>query len=140
MTDLAGCLKWMGDLERVLGRLDALPRRVAEKAAPAITAELQREFARGTDPYGRKWRKLATGKPSHLTESGRLRRGTRAAPLPGKRAGVRILLGHGRIGLYHQTGTRKMPARKILPERGMPSTWSAAINRAMREAVREAAR
>lgn len=139
MTDLAGCLKWMGDLERVLGRLDALPRKVAERAAPAITKELQREFARGTDPYGRKWKKLATGKPSYLTESGRLRRGTRAAPLPGKRAGVRILIG-APWGIYHQTGTRNMPARRILPQRGLPGTWSAAINRAMREAVREAAR
>ncbi len=139
MTDLAGCLKWMGDLERVLGRLDALPRKVAEKAAPAITKELQREFSRGADPYGRKWRKLATGKPSHLTESGRLRKGTRAAPLPGRRAGVRILLG-ARYAVYHQTGTQRMTARKILPERGMPREWSAAINRAMREAMREATR
>lgn len=139
MTDLAGCLKWMGDLERVLGRLDALPRKVAEKAAPAITKSLQQEFARGTDPYGRKWRKLATGKPSHLTESGRLRRGTRAAPLPGRRAGVRILLG-AKYAVFHQTGTRKMPARRILPQRGMPAEWSAAINRAMRDAVREATR
>ncbi len=137
MTDLAGCLKWMGDLERTLARLDVLPRRVAEKVAPLLTKELQREFSAGVDPYGRKWRKLATGKPSHLTESGRLRRGTRAAPLPGKRAGVRILLG-AKYAVYHQTGTARMPARRILPQRGMPQTWSAAINRAMREATREA--
>ncbi len=135
--DLSGCLKWMGDLERTLGRLDGLTRRVSVIAAPAITKELQREFSRGADPYGRKWRKLATGKPSHLTESGRLRRGTRAGPLPGRRAGVRILIG-APYAIYHQTGTSNMPARRILPQRGMPASWNVAIKRAMRQAFAEA--
>ncbi len=132
-------LRQMGRLSETLARLDALPRRVAEYAAPEITKALQKEFASGSDPYGRKWRKLATGKPSHLTESGRLRKGTRAAPLPGRRAGVRILLG-AKYAVYHQTGTQRMPARKILPERGMPATWSAAINRALQRVWREAQR
>ncbi len=132
-------LRQMGRLSETLARLDVLPRKVAELAAPEITKALQKEFAQGADPYGRKWRKLATGKPSRLTESGRLRRGTRAAPLPGRRAGVRILLG-ARYAVYHQTGTSRMPARKILPERGMPAAWNVAIKRALRRAWREAQR
>ena len=139
-SDLDECLKWMGNLERTLARLDMLPRRVATLAAPAITRALKRQFAQGTDPYGRKWKRLATGKPSHLTESGRLRRGTRASPLPGRRAGVRILLGHIPIPIYHQTGTVNMPARKILPERGMPRAWSEALKAAARKAMQEATR
>ena len=138
-SDLSQCLKWMGDLERTLARLDVLPRRVAEKAAPGLTKLLQRQFVQGANPYGRKWRKLATGAPSHLTESGRLRRGTRAAPLPGRRAGVRILLG-APYAIYHQTGTRHMPARKILPERGMPAAWAAVLRKAMKQAAAEALR
>jgi hypothetical protein len=137
--DLSQALQWMGRLEHTLARLDVLPRKVSEIAAPEITKALQREFAQGADPYGRKWRKLATGKPSHLTESGRLRRGTRAAPLPGRRAGVRILLG-AKYAVFHQTGTAHMPARKILPERGMPASWNVAINRAMRKAFAEVVR
>ncbi len=129
----------LGRLEAVLAKLDRLPRRVAEIAAPAITVELQREFTRGVDPHGRKWRKLATGKASHLEESGRLRRGTRASPLPGKRAGVRILFGsRAKIAGLHQVGTSRMPARRILPDKGMPASWSVALQRAHRLAFREA--
>ena len=137
MASLDDCLKWMGDLERTLARLDVVPRRVAELAAPGITRALQQEFARGVNPYGRKWRRLATGKPSHLTESGRLRAGSRAAPLRAGRAGVRILLG-APYAIFHQTGTRNMPARKLLPERGMPRAWAEALKKAARKAMREA--
>lgn len=126
-------------LQQVLVRLDQLPRRVAEIAAPAITVELQKEFSRGQDPHGRKWKKLATGKASHLEESGRLRRNTRAAPLPGGRRGVRILFGsRARIAALHQTGTSRMVARRILPDKGMPASWSMALQRAHRLAFREA--
>lgn len=139
MGNLADCLAKMGKLERTLAELDALPRRLSVAVSPTVTKELQKEFARGADPYGRKWRKLATGKPSHLTESGRLRKGTRAAPLPGRRAGVRILLG-AKYAVFHQTGTRIMPARKILPERGLPAAWRTAINREAARLARKAAR
>ena len=126
-------------LQAVLAKLDQLPRRVAEIAAPAITAELQKEFSRGQDPHGRKWKRLATGKASHLEESGRLRRSTRAAPLPGRRAGVRILFGsRSKIAAFHQVGTARMPARRILPDKGMPASWAMALKRAHRLAFREA--
>jgi phage gpG-like protein len=134
-------LAGLGRLQQTLARLDALPRRVAVIAAPAITRELQREFSQGRDPHGRKWRRLATGKPSHLEESGRLRRATRAAPLPGNRAGVRILFGsRATVAGFHQFGTATMPARRILPDKGMPASWKVAIERAHRQAFREARR
>ena len=120
-------------LQRVLVELDQLPRRVAVLAEPAITKALQKEFASGTDPHGRKWRKLSTGKPSHLPESGKLRKGTRAAPMPGGRKGLRIILG-AKYGAFHQTGTRRMPARRILPDKGMPASWRLAFERAHRQA------
>ena len=144
MADLDGCLKWMGKLSRTLAELDALPRKVAVSVAPTITRELQRQFKQGTDPYGRKWRRLANGKPSRLTETGKLKHGTRAGAMPGKRAGLRIIVGRmgdrGRNPIVHQTGTVNMPARKILPERGMPAAWRQAIKREMAKAVRRAAR
>jgi len=129
-------------LQRVLAQLDQLPRRTAELAAPAITRELQKEYAQGRDPHGRKWKRLArTGKASHLTETGRLRMGTRAAPMPGGRRGLRILFGaRARIAGFHQTGTRNMPARRILPDKGMPASWSMALARAYRQAFQQATR
>jgi phage gpG-like protein len=128
-------------LHRVLAQLDQLPRRVAEIAAPAITIELQKQFAQGRDPHGRKWRKLATGKASHLEESGKLRSKTRAAPMPGGRRGVRILFGsRARIAGFHQTGTKRMPARRILPDKGMPASWAMALTRAHRQAFQQIVR
>ena len=127
-------------LSRVLAQLDALPRRTAEIAAPMITRELQREYAQGRDAHGRKWKRLATGKPSHLTETSRLRAGTRAAPMPGNSRGVRIMFGsRARIATFHQLGTRTMPARRILPDRGMPASWKVALDRAHRQVFRQIA-
>jgi hypothetical protein len=132
-------LKAFGKLERTLGELDQLPRRLAAAVVPLVTKELQREFARGADPYGRKWTRLSTGKPSHLTKSTRLRTGTRAALMPGNSKGVRILFGsRARVASLHQSGTKHMPARKILPERGMPASWRMAITREMARLTREA--
>lgn len=128
-------------LSRVLAQLDQLPRRVAEIAAPAITAELQREFARGADAHGRKWKRLATGKPSHLTKSRKLRAGTRAAAMPGNSRGIRIMFGaRARIAAFHQLGTKNMPARRILPDQGMPASWRLALERAHRVAFGRIAR
>lgn len=124
MSNLAA----FGKLERTLAELDQFPRRLAIAIAPAITKEIQREFANGQDPYGTRWKKLKSGKPSKLTLSGKLRQGSKATPMTGGRAGLRILLG-ARYAVFHQTGTRKMPARKILPERGMPASWRMAIER-----------
>jgi phage gpG-like protein len=123
-------------LQRVLVEFDQLPRRVAMLAAPAITKALQKEFTSGNDPHGRKWKKLATGKPSHLTLSGKLRKGTRAALMPGGRKGLRIILG-AKYGSFHQTGTRTMPARRILPDKGMPASWRTALERAHREVFQQ---
>lgn len=134
-------LRAFDKLAKTLAELDTLPRRLSVAIAPVITRELQKQFAKGTDPYGRKWRRLATGKASHLTESGRLRSGTRAAPLPGNRAGVRILFGsRARVAGFHQSGTANMPSRKILPERGMPAAWRTAIMREVRRLEQQARR
>lgn len=124
-----------GKLERVLGELNDLPRRLAIAAAPGITKELKKEFSSGADPYGRRWKKLKSGKPSHLTKSRKLRNGTRAAPMPGNRKGIRIILG-AKYAIYHQTGTYKMPARKILPERGMPAAWRMILQREARNLLK----
>lgn len=131
----------LGHLQQVLDQLGTLPRRVSVAVAPDITRELQKEYAQGRDPHNRKWKKLATGRPSHLTETRKLRNQTRAAAMPGNRIGVRIMFGsRARIAAFHQAGTVRMVARRILPDRGMPPTWLSAIKRAYRTAYQEATR
>ncbi len=137
--NLSNCLAWMGKLERTIQELGRMPRKLSIAVAPQITTELRKQFDRGTDPYGRKWRKLSTGSPSYLTKTGRLKRGTKAMPMAGGRAGVRIVVG-APYGIFHQTGTANMPARRILPQQGMPASWRVAITREMRRLLKEAAR
>ena len=137
--NLAQALRSIGQLEQTLAELDVMPRKLAIDVAPKITRLLQRQFSRGTNPYGRRWAKLASGKPSHLTETGRLRDGTRAGPMPGGRAGVRVILG-ARYGYFHQTGTRHMPARRILPQMGMPADWREVFDASARKLAARARR
>lgn len=133
----------LGKLESVLSDLANVPRIVAEKAAPRISRLLKRQFSAGTDPYGRRWPKLATGAAAHLEETQRMRDGTKATPNIGGRAGIRIVVGamgkRRRNPIVHQTGAPRnnMPARKILPERGMPREWKEALDRSAREAYAE---
>lgn len=135
--DLSAALASMGRLEDAIDELIRLPRKLAVEVAPRLSRLLQREFSQGTNPYGRRWAKLATGRASHLTQTGRLRAGTRATPSPGGRAGVRVVVG-APYGAFHQTGTARMPARKILPDRGMPAAWRAAFETSARALARKA--
>lgn len=141
--NLAACLSSMGKLERMLDDLSQLPRKVAVEAAPQINALIQKQFAGGFDPYGRKWKGLAAStkkrgrKNPPLTASGKLKKGTKTSPLSGGRAGLRIVVGRS-YGIFHQTGTKHMPARKILPERGMPKTWSDILVQSAQKVARQA--
>ena len=137
--DLATALRSMGELDAVLDELIQVPRKIAVDVAPKITKLLQREFSQGVNPYGRRWARLSTGAPSHLRKTGKLARGTRAMPGIGGRAGIRVVVG-APYGAFHQTGTSNMPARKILPDRGMPSSWRTAFEMSARKLAREATR
>lgn len=136
--NLAVALASLGKLEQVIDELGTLPRKLAVEAAPKLTRLLQRQFAQGVNPYGRTWARLASGKRSHLTRTGKLRAGTRATPMLGGRMGVRLVVG-ARYGAFHQTGTRNMPARKILPDRGLPRAWRDVLDASALRIARRAA-
>lgn len=136
--DLAVALREIGRLEQVIDELGTLPRKLAVEAAPKLTRLLQREFSQGVNPYGRTWARLATGKRSHLTKTGKLRDGTKATPMLGGRMGIRLVLG-ARYGYFHQVGTRSMPARKILPDRGLPRAWRDVLDASALRIARRAA-
>lgn len=140
----------IGRLEQVVRRLGEVPRKVATIAAPALTKLLQAQYREGVDPYGRPWAPLkpatlATGRrPPPLTGFTRtLKRGTRAEQPRANYAGIR-LVGGAQYGYFHQVGYRnartgrQVPARRILPQFGMPRAWSAVLSGAARQAARQA--
>lgn len=137
-----------GDLQQIalaratIKELAGLPSKVAVRVAAALTKELQRMFKEERDPYGNAWAELAEatvrkkGHDTILYEKGELQDGTKATPAPG--AGVRIHIGPK--GYFHQVGRENMPARKLLPEYGLPAKWRAIIRREVERALREAKR
>lgn len=148
-TSLMSAPAAFGRLEKLLDRLAYVPRKAAALAAPELTKELRRQFARGVDPYGRAWAPLAAStlakgrRPPPLTDSTALRDGTRAMVRNGNRAGIHIVLGAA-YGYFAQHGFRvgrtTVRPRRILPQQGMPRAWAEILKRAARRAFREAAR
>lgn len=135
-VDLA--IKKLGKMMAVVDELARVPRKVAVIAAPKITKLLHEQFDRGVDPYGRKWKKLATGRPAHLKgKTLDLSKGTKAIAMA--RGGIAIILGAW-YGFFHQVSTRNMPARPILPKAGMPAEWRKVLTDASRQAFRQAVR
>jgi len=139
----------IGRLIKTIERLSDLPRAVAIEAAGPLTAELRKQFDSGTDPYGRPWaplRPTTLAKGRHeppLTDTGRLRDGSRAAVAPGGRAGLRLMVG-AKYGYFHQVGFRvgrtTVPPRRILPQFGLPRAWSLILRQAARTAAKRAGR
>lgn len=123
-------------LQRVaqaLGDLDSIPAQASAEAAREIERLIQDQFRSGTDPSGRPWKDLASGGRSFLFRSGDLFGSIHVKPRPG--AGVRVTV-DAKYASYHQTGTKRMPARKILPEDELPESWELAIERAVENSMR----
>lgn len=135
----ATALRKMGDMIRIIEALSDIPARTAALAAPELNKLVQAQFDAGTDPYGRPWAPLrpatlARGRfPPPLTDTWRLRNGTGVRVRPGRRAGLVMRVG-APYGTFHQTGTRYMRARRILPQQGLPRAWRDVLVRASREA------
>lgn len=138
-------LAQMGKLLAIIERLSSIPARTAVLAAPGINRLIREQFRAGVDPYGRAWADLrpatiARGRrPPPLTDTGKLRDGTRVRPFPGRRAGLQLVVGES-YGRFHQTGTSRMVARRILPQQGMPRAWRAVLLEASRRACQDVSR
>jgi phage gpG-like protein len=134
-------------LQKTLERLAYVPRKVAVIAAPRLTKLVQAQFRAGVDPYGVAWRPLrpatiAKGRRSPpLTDTRRLRNGTKASARSGGRAGL-VLKAGAPYGAFHQVGFRvgrtRVAPRRIFPQRGLPAAWRAVLDAAARQAAREA--
>jgi hypothetical protein len=125
------------DVRRALEELARLPRALSLAAAVPLSGLLRNQFVAGVDPYGMKWAPLKPStlrqhSPPPLTATGALKSGTKVEPMGGGRAGIKITVG-APYGAFHQLGFRvgrtKVPARRILPNRGLPAAWREILNR-----------
>lgn len=128
----------LAGLRRALGQLAKVPAQASVEAAAGINRLLKQEYANGTDPYGKAWAPLkpstiAKGRrPPPLTASGTMRAGTVAKPMPG--GGIQLEAPSP--ANFHQYGTKVMAKRAILPDKGLPATWKAEIDKAVQAAIK----
>lgn len=117
-------------LAKLIGNLEGLatngPEAVSEALEPAIQRVIEAEYDQGKDPSGQAWANKVDGTPSRLQKTGAMRAGTNAVRGV-KGVTVRIPLPGG----FHQGGTVKMVARKLVPDgEPLPETWAKAAEQA----------
>lgn len=105
---------------------------VKREVAAGVLRLLAGEFRGSVDPYGNAWAPLKWRKGKPLVKTGTMRDTLTAYPTA---SGVRIMAGVD-YAIYHQQGTARMPARKILPSGSLPGPWVSVINAAYTKAAR----
>lgn len=89
------------------------------------------EFSQSRDPYGKPWDPVARG-GMPLIDTGIMRNSVRGYhDANGARVAVEI-----EYASYHQTGTKRIKQRKMLPDAGVSTIWVQEIVRAI-EALKE---
>jgi hypothetical protein len=136
----------LDELAEALSRLAAVPSQIAADASERIGDLIQGEFDAGVDPYGHAWKPLAESTiergrtPPPLTDTTDMRSGIEVRPMAG--AGVSITFADPMPAAAHQTGWSGQqgdgPARPMLPDRGVPDTWEAALEQASAAATNRA--
>jgi phage gpG-like protein len=94
-----------------------------------------RGFLLESDPYGNRWKPQKNPHTPILYKTGDLFRSFRTEETG---TGFRLVSGV-EYGIYHQTGTYKMPARKLIPSQsmGMSALWMKEYERVFGLAVRK---
>ena len=112
-------------------RLRTLPlvvaHKVAQAAAPALTAAAQASFAAGETPYGDGWLPSPDGKTVTLRKSGALMSGVRYVAI-----GTRL-----RVALTTRYAKYVVGKRPVTPRQGsaLPTEYTAALKRAAAEVI-----
>lgn len=135
MSDAIQALNRLAD---ALAELSDVPSRASRGAAERINGLLAQEFAGSHSADGEGWAPLLEstvkrkgGDSRILIRSDETRDQTYARPLPG--SGIEIV--STEAAQYHQTGTRHMVARPILPDTGeLPPEWEEAVEDAVAKA------
>jgi len=114
--------------------------RAKEEIRLTVESLIDEGFERETDPTGHPWapRKPPTGGWPLLQLTRKMFRSFIVA-VSSRKVVVKntALSAQGRpYPLFHQRGTRKMQARRMVPSKGMPSRWRAEIDRAVARALK----
>jgi hypothetical protein len=133
VSGVSGDFAKLNALTHISARLDRARAEASRRTAKAITEVIEREFKTGTDPRGVPWRPLKAStlargrRPPPLTDSGAMRASVFVYPA---RLDVSIASPAG----FHQSGTRYMASRPIVPTGQNAAKWVAAIHEAVRGA------
>lgn len=134
-----GSFAQLTKLKQRLEKLPATVPQITKAAALEVGIVLEKQYTSGTDPDGKQWQSLsdatrATGRtPPPLTASGNMRSRTKVV------AGVKgITTSVPSPGVFHQYGTKRMPARKIVPSGTLPRNWSRPVKEAGAIVIRSA--
>jgi len=123
----------LADLAKRLADLEGIPSRIAKEVAAGIEVLISKEFASETDPYGRAWARLLPQTVRRKGGDTRILRRTDAMAStvevdPTSGSGVAITMSVP-YASAHQTGTKHMVARKVLPDGSdLPSEWKNMIH------------
>lgn len=118
---------WIAALKELPREMRAMPRDMAEEAVDLVKQTFENE----ADPYGAKWARLKYRSGRILQKTGGLKSSVNVAT-SGRGFTVSIARSYG---AYHQTGTRRMPRRAMLPFRGMPLAWKSAFAEVAEERI-----
>jgi len=126
---------------KACGSLDEALTEGGVAAAKETERLIADGFKNEKSPYGRKWparKDPRSGSHPILDKSGRLKRSWSV-----KHEEPRILIRTTGVDYakYHQSGTRRMPARRMIPEGKLPPKWAkligARVARALSEMLRK---
>lgn len=106
---------------------------VKRRATIEILTLLAREFAAAVSPFGVAWAPLKYRKGTPLTKTGAMRDNATVYPTG---SGIRIEFA-APYAVFHQYGTKNMPARPMLPKGELPKAWTDKINQAFTDAARK---
>lgn len=162
---IKGNTRKLNKLIESLKSLESVDEKAAERTVPVIKKLIEREFEYTRSPYGKKWAPLKkdttrlsskridddllyqTGwwRDRHLKQDGGSKKDTGRPPLAGLKDYF-IVLNHKNVvhvdhkkpyAKFHQTGTRFMTDRKMLPENDISKskTWTNKINSTVKKLV-----
>ena len=103
-------------------------RDLAELASREIGRQVQLGFDLKEDPYGVPWKpRRRPGPGSLMDRTGALRDGIFAEASPG-RVEVRVTGPAKRYAPFHQSGTRRLPRRRFMPDGNeIPERWKKSL-------------
>jgi len=124
-------------LERLRSRLehsDDLLLTASNVIRGVVRAQIQRTFVEHRDPIGRAWAPRKHSYPWPLLQkTGAMRRGWYV-----RKQGLSTVFGNSMpYTRFHQDGTSRMDARKMVPDQRLSPRWRAEIDRVLPRALRQ---